>query len=92
MKVRELLCDESKWTQYANARDGYGLQTSADSPDAVCWCLSGAIDKCYGDCYGNNHRIWILVLDNLPSAYGIGYWNDTHSYEDVKKLVDELDI
>jgi hypothetical protein len=90
MKVRELLSDESKWTQGAVARDKYGMEIeSVDSPDACCWCLGGALIKCYGDM--DSH--FEVVLDNIPKRYlTISSWNDTHSYEDVKKLVDRLDI
>lgn len=43
--VKALLSDESKWTKGYTARDANGKGTFADDPNAVCWCLTGAIDK-----------------------------------------------
>jgi hypothetical protein len=48
MKVQELLTDESKWTRRAYARNRWGHVTGVRENDAVCWCLFGAVEKCYG--------------------------------------------
>jgi hypothetical protein len=92
MKVRELLSDESKWTQDANARDKNGVDVPVYSPKACCWCLQGAMDKCYGFWNGP----WDLLRKNLPEdrfrLITVAGWNDMHSYEEVKELVDRLDI
>jgi hypothetical protein len=41
----ELLSDESKWTQGAFARDADRRAVRSYNPTAICWCLSGALNK-----------------------------------------------
>lgn len=40
--VRERLTPDGAWTQYASARNTNHNVVTYDSPEAVCWCLSGA--------------------------------------------------
>ena len=51
MKARELLSDESKWATGHAARDSTGMPCDFSSPTACCFCLYGAIRKCYGATY-----------------------------------------
>ena len=46
MKILELLDRPEKWTQGAFARDGHGKDVNSWNPQAVCWCLEGAITQC----------------------------------------------
>jgi hypothetical protein len=95
MKVRELLSDESKWVQGIDAVDCLGMGCSPYSDQASKWCLMGAIAKCYD--YSLEDRIevnrvvrsWLLNNNGVRS---VSHFNDTHSYADVKTLVEELDI
>lgn len=41
--VRLLLNDEILWTRQALARDVHGRPVRPNHPDAVCWCVEGAI-------------------------------------------------
>ena len=41
--AREVLSDPARWTQHVWARDADGIATSRFGNDAVCWCVSGAI-------------------------------------------------
>ena len=85
MKVRELLSDKSKWTQGTFARDKDGFEVNSRSRYAVCWCLMGAVNKCYEDV--------TEVMGKLKTEVGNFVWfNDNHEYEDVVKLVERLDI
>lgn len=85
MKVKELLDAPEKWTKkhLFLDRDGtiYGYP--------VCWCLLGAVSKCYG-CEG------AAVICRVQDAIGtsLPHWNDApeRTFEDVKQLVNELDI
>ena len=46
--AKELLSSEDKWTQGALARDKNKEKVSEISPEADCWCLSGAVHRvCY---------------------------------------------
>lgn len=97
MKVRELLSDKSKWTKRAYARNAKGEKIESWNPDAVCFCLKGAINRCYQD--STEHA---LVADKVENAIarkdgfniGIACFNDRESttFSDIKKLVEELDI
>lgn len=99
MKVKELLTDESKWTTGSLARDFDGNNCTQKCPDACCWCLIGAIYKCYG--FLNSEPIlsqvdrYIQQLHkqnpNIPQR--IVSFNDNYAkFEDIKNLVETLDI
>lgn len=47
MTVQALLSDPSKWTRRIVARDAQGDGVEPDDQAAVCWCLSGALERCY---------------------------------------------
>lgn len=91
MKVRELLDGPEKWTKGLSARDASGSMVDVDSPYAVCWCLYGAMQRCYG-----------LGTVAISAAYGkvaalvgsVVAWNDApqRTFADVKDTVDYLDI
>lgn len=90
MTVQELLDDPSKWTKGALARDIDGEGLEADNSSAVCWCLIGAIQKCYG-------VAWIGVVIKCMrhlSVDWIDLWNNDpqRSFAEVKSLVTELNI
>lgn len=92
MKVKELLSDPSKWCKGSYARTIEGERAySSFSPDAVSWCILGAIDRCYVD--RNN---WKEIVDRLFAETGESpaTWNDrpTTTFADVRKLVEKLDV
>lgn len=97
MKVHELLSDESKWTKKAFARaSDYNTQVPVNDPSATCWCLQGAIYKCYETL----NLFDEFELENVESKIiqkintGIVEFNDSPktTFEDVRKLCLELDI
>lgn len=47
MTVQELLSSKEKWTQGDTARTKEGYATGVSRADAVSWCLTGAVLKCY---------------------------------------------
>jgi len=108
MKVGELLSDPSRWTQCATGRNAAGIpliqlmtpghgqfpmRPLAESPDAVCWCLRGAILKCYPD---DREACAVMIrADEAARAEGYGSamnLNDHGSYEQVITLVRDLGI
>lgn len=93
MKVKELLSSKSKWTKGATARDSQGSGCYCNSLSACCWCLSGAIYHCYPDDDEAN-SIHLLVRINLEGFRGVIDFNDNEStsFEEIKALVNELDI
>ncbi len=91
MKVRDLLTDESKWTQHLYARDANGVTTDLSGPYATCWCLVGALERCYG-----MTPEFSLAYTRLArrTVNGVTEWNDTptRTFTEVRALVEELDI
>lgn len=96
MKAYELLNKPEKWTRGALGRWPNGEPCWATNDDTVCWCALGAIERCYG--FGttlthlNRGRV-AKVVRELGYA-DVGSWNDdpATTYEDVVKLLKELDI
>ncbi len=89
MKIRELLSDASKWTQHYLARKANGTPTSEQDPYAVSWCLVGAVIVCYP-------QASLSVYEQIEKKTGgeMIDWNNApeRTFEDVRKLVEELDI
>ena len=87
-----LFCDESKWTRGAFGRTASGDSCTSWDSFAVCWCLSGGIN-----------RVCRNTSDALPAAQTaerelrgallidepILGWNDSPSrtFADIKKLI-----
>jgi hypothetical protein len=87
-EVRELFEDESKWTQFANARNESGHMVDARSPAAVCWCLNGAIELKAGgydtDAYSETYEL-IYRVETHPITL-----NDCDDYDAVIALLDKV--
>ena len=66
--VLDLLTDPKRWTKGTLARDDRGVPTCVDDPKAVCWCLMGALHKCY---LSGNYADAIERLANVLTAMGI---------------------
>lgn len=97
MKIRELLSDESKWTKGSYARHINGNSIGPRQDNACSWCLLGSIYKCYGFRSEFFRSKFFKVFENLRiklKGNDITAWNDApeRTFEDVKKLVEELDI
>ncbi len=89
MKVKELLDSPEKWTQRANARDSHNLPVNPECDHAACWCLIGAIIRCYP--LGSSDVV--RRVDRNVGCY-VNNWNDApeRTFDDVKQLVEELNI
>lgn len=94
MKIKELFSNESKWCQRCYARDKNGLRAYPRSNKAVCWCLLGAIKKCYLENDFNTIKIMIKTKIKISSNDSVALWNDDpkRTFKEVKQLVEELDI
>ena len=92
MKIHELYTNESKWTKRAEARNSEGDKTFFDDHEATCFCLFGALFKCYPD---NKERRGIrLRIEARLNFVPITQWNDdpNRTFEEVKQLAVDLDI
>lgn len=93
MKIKELLSDKSKWCQKHCALDVNGIPAESISPEAVCWCLFGAMRKCYRDSSGVKFdAIWTII--EIALGQSATHWNDhrDRTFADVKALVERLDV
>jgi hypothetical protein len=89
MKVKELLSDPSKWTQGANARDSRGIRVPSADPEATCFCIVGALLKCYGTTSTSKYlKIAAKIQHN-----DVVSWNDApeRTHAEVLELVTRLD-
>lgn len=91
MKVYELLGSEDKWTKQAYARDIDCKTVSPLSVKACRWCIVGAILKCYPEEQSFIHEKLNEYLSKTCRKYIIE-WNDNSVYEEIIRVVKELDI
>lgn len=96
MKVKELYTDDSKWTQRTFVRDSYGnALTSVHDPNASCFCLSGALIKCYPInkelCFAQDRLLEAVRKFKFRSIVAFND-NPLTTFEQVRALVEALDI
>jgi hypothetical protein len=91
MKVHELLAQPDSWTQQAYARNHDGDTVASCSDDARCWCLLGAMFRCYAD--KDIAKIELKILDQT-NKITVAQWNDDpdRTHQEVLDLCRQLDI
>lgn len=103
MKIKELYSDPSKWAKYHLAQNKNGGTISPSDKDAVRFCLIGALIRCYRDKkyfwekespYETAFYKLKYEIESHPNKFGISDYNDSvgTTFEDIKKLVEKLDI
>lgn len=72
----DLIEPPGRWTRGTLARDEHGLPVAAESPDAVCWCALGAVQRVAS---ADTNARWdaleaieAIVAEPAP----ISHWND----------------
>lgn len=91
MKIKELLSDESKWTQGAHARDKDEIPVNSQSPEAVRWCLVGAWEKCYPPRSYGEWEAW-EALSKRFAPRSVSTANDSLTFAEIKAELDDLDV
>lgn len=89
MKLKEFFTDSSKWTQHANWKNENNIIVYHPSEMKKC-CLLGGISYLYHlpeEQSSIRDKIRYYIKQD-----SICDWNDSHTFEDVKKLVEELEI
>ena len=93
IRAREILSDESNWTQDVLAMDSHGCKVEFDSPNATCWCLVGAMKKSSKELYGPCPAIYdaIKFIENEIGEYATD-WNDhaDRTHQDVINLLSDV--
>lgn len=77
------------WTQGAFARDDQLKSINFDSPDAICFCASGAIARALIELTGftNGTGDVMRYVESVSlSDESIVYFNDNHTFEEVKEV------
>lgn len=102
LKVHELLSSPDKWTRRCQARDATGGAVPSRSKEATCWCLDGAVERCYPDPADQARARRALIvaagwrLPRFPEsdAYLITLFNDAalRSHAEVLALAKEADV
>lgn len=89
MKISELFSQPAAWTTGTMARNAEGMAVGSTHSEAVCWCLMGAVMKCYR--IEERGRVFDKIRKRVePSS--ISQYNDVQGYENVVNLVKELGI
>lgn len=91
-RVIKLLSDPDNWTTGASARDEADARVSVGNPNAVSWCLLGAISKEGG--YGFNRDALMNLVSEIiqeqhdgEEYYSVASFNDHHTHEEVMNVL-----
>jgi hypothetical protein len=84
-----LLLDPKHWTQMLVARDNKGTEVNALNPDAVCWCLAGALIRVAG---GEVAAEPALTSVRCRLSTTIGFFNDHSTHQEVLDFLALLTI
>jgi hypothetical protein len=94
MTIKELFSDPARHTRFYYAETAENKDCGALAPDAVRWCLAGALTKCYRN---DSEREW---AEDALRAAAMGIFgtldfviiNDHKPFEDVMKLVEAAGV
>lgn len=91
MKAHELLATPERWTQHFSARTATGLRTGVRDELACCWCMAGAVARCYES--AGSYREAVDLIEKRTGER-ITRWNDWpwRTFEEVRAMLLELDI
>lgn len=89
-KARELIGDPSRWTQGLSARNANGGFVGVRSPDAICWCVGGAIEYVGGTCPAAFTLLdqAAVEMTNDKGIYPYLFVNDKMGHADVMRMLD----
>ena len=95
--LKELLSSQDRWCQEELAKDEHGNNVRPRNPNAVRFCLLGAIIKLY-ESRPRHYLLADFILETvkdkirylLPDYRSLSTFNDTHSFEDIKAILNKL--
>jgi hypothetical protein len=100
VKAKDILTDQSRWTQGAAARDRWGETCKPSSPEAAAFCVLGAIYRAYSE-KAERAEAARRVVEAIVSlgwkcrgSLAIGGWNDypSRKFEDVRRVLEKADV
>lgn len=79
LRAAEIIEPEGAWTQSWFAKTAEGEPCGVFEPSAVCWCVSGAIQRASD---GNGHATYAAMVAlerhlRLPGYSPVTFWNDS---------------
>jgi hypothetical protein len=91
--IDDLLSSKDRWTKGVWARDDSGHEINFESPDATCWCLTGALAKCTGGTPTGYHDV-LPCIQCILNVLSVSSWNDDpqRTFADVKRLLAQLKV
>ena len=93
IKAKAVIADPKHWTQDVYAKDAKGHHTGPSTPDAVCWCSVGALDKVAHEENAYSTHLttagYLDVVSDECGYSGIPDFNDNSSHEAVMKAWDK---
>jgi hypothetical protein len=73
-RAADLIEPEGWWCQEAFARDSFGESVHPSSPDAVCFCATGAVTRAAGNRHVERHKaLQVLANDFSPPPEFLGH-------------------
>jgi hypothetical protein len=98
--VRQLLADNHSWTKHTSARDSRGNRCKPEDSTAVCWCMSGALNKVVGYnaagadpmAYNKAGKVYWAAhsLFNNINGESMVTFNDTRNHAEVLGALDKV--
>ena len=90
MKISEFLLDASMWCQGNLAVNSNGDETRSTAPDAVRWCLIGAVEVCRYTV--EEHYDLIRKAEKKLGIDNVIAWQDTpgRAFRDISKLLHNI--
>lgn len=87
-KAYNLVKNKKTWMQKWFAKDSNGNDCRGMSPDAVCWCSIGALEKFMPDTYSNPVYANVLAAfaKHLPINRTLSAFNDRMPHDTVVAL------
>ena len=86
-EARRLITQKKMWNQHQRALDKDGYWVNPCSPNAVCWCPIGAIEKVCTDSNQVMINSVAMVLEEVMEG-NIVLFNDTRSHREVLRAFD----
>jgi hypothetical protein len=85
-RARTRIEDPSRWTAGAPARANDGSRVFPQSPNAVCWCVIGAVSA--EDVWKGKAYTWIHEASKALGNIAAGRYND-QGHEFALRLIDK---
>lgn len=88
-EIYTLLSDENRWTRGKYARNKEGVGVPPESEEAVCWCLTGAIER-IGQTPNERTQLFIQLSVPLTGITNLQYFNDNCTHQELLQLIKEV--